>query len=340
MILFLFFLFQLSVESHFDYETQDITDRHIVDTLHYNDKSVIFDFHSNSYFAVDKFNVNDKEITFYDDGNKSLYIFDKENTSSIRELAGGEGRGPRDILGVQSMSSTNQYFAYSDQVQHRVTVIDNNKNIVFQEVMNAPVESLYLHLDELYYLMPSKLSEMLSVISVNDKNMNIVIESIPDQVNDVVPAQMTGFLAGNQDSICHLGYWSGFLNCYDRSSLNRLYSRSVINRHRFAKVFRKVIEGGLAAGIEKGEIPASLGFTLHSDHIFIIPAERISKKHLIDIYDVTKGNYLKSIMFSEEDYLIQSISIYEDQLYLIIRSDERSDLKLLNFDLKRTLALM
>ncbi|MGF1670665.1 MAG: hypothetical protein ACFCU6_09465 [Balneolaceae bacterium] len=325
------------MESYFDYNSQDVTNRHVVDTLQYNDNTVVFDFYSMGFFAVNKFNVHNKEIIFYDDGNKSIYIFDKENTSSIKKLAGGEGRGPKDILGVQSLSSTDQYFAYSDQVQHRVTVFDKNKKIVFQEVMNAPVESLYLRNDELYYLKPSKLDEMLSVLSVKDKNEKIVIESIPRQVNNVIPVQMTGRLAGNDVIICHLGYWSGFLNCYDKASLQKLYSRSVINMQRFAKVFQRVIEGGLASGIEKGEVPASLEFTLNNDYLFVIPAERISKKHLIDIYDVAKGNYLKSIIFSEEDYLIRSISIDEYILYMIIQSDERSDLKLVNFDLRKSL---
>jgi len=343
MAFILFFFLQTTIVDYFDYNIQKKSERIISDTLFINLEFEIFDFNENEFYGAGDFDVSNDEIIFYDSSNNGLFKFKRDNKFAITELTEGKGRGPKDILDIKSLDSSDSYYVYSDQNQQRVTILDKKHEIVYQEVTNTPVESLTILGNQLFFLQPINLKELIVLKTPGSSESDKIIESIAGDLKvestsgalrDVIHVQLTGRLDVNDKALCHLGYWSGFLNCYDTSNFNRIFSKSVLNKSRFANAFRRVVNGGLAQGIERDEKPASLNFSLGNEHIFVIPAERVSKYHFIDIYDLSNGNYIKSLILSEPGYLIRSVSVENESIYIIVASDDQNYLKLLQYNLK------
>lgn len=268
---------------------------------------------------------------FYDAARKALFWLDSDG---INEITSGTGGGPLDLNIGRGFSCYDSHIAYYDTQLKRISVYDTaEQEILYQEVLEGNVDQLFLYENTLYYFNTESFFdqplEWLHRVDLGTKDEEVVFRVDSSEIGKGIV--LGGKTAGYEDTFCHMTVFSGLLACFSANSSSLLYGRPLVHKQGFIEVTDRSHLVGAEPGAIIGKSPddkvVSRGIAVSEYHAFVYPVQNEIRGTVIDIYDLSRGDYLRSMSF--DGRRLVALSAFANQLFAIEYRREENSLHLL-----------
>lgn len=270
----------------------------------------------------------DDMFLFYDAAHKALFWLDSDG---IKEITSGTGGGPLDLNIGRGFSCYDSKIAYYDTQLKRISVYDTTEQeILYQKVVEGNVDQLYLHENTLYYFNTESFFdqplEWLYKVDLSTKDAEVVFRVNSSEIGKGIV--LGGKAAGYEDTFCHLTVFSGLLACFSANSSSLLYGRPPVHKQGFIEVTDQSHLVGAEPGAIIGKSPddkvVSRGIAVSENHAFVYPVQNEIRGTVIDIYGLSRGDYLRSMSFDGRRFV--ALSAFSNQLFAIEYKREENSL--------------
>jgi hypothetical protein len=268
---------------------------------------------------------------FYDAARKALFRLD---SVGINEITSGTGGGPLDLNIGRGFSCYDSHIAYYDTQLKRISVYDiAEQEILYQKVVEGNVDQLFLYENTLYYFNTESFFdqplEWLHRVDLGTRDEEVVFRVDSSEIGKGIV--LGGKTAGYEDTFCHVTVFSGLLACFSANSSSLLYGRPPVHKQGFIEVTDRSHLVGAKPGAIIGKSPddkvVSRGIAVSENHAFVYPVQNEIRGTVIDIYDLSTGDYLRSMSFDGRRFV--ALSAFANQLFAIEYKREENSLHLL-----------
>lgn len=266
---------------------QNIEKRIFKDTL-----SAIYDLNLSklSLYNIGTLQINKTHI--FISGENKIITIQKENFDNYLTINFSEGRGPQEILQLQSFDVTDSLMVILDERQNKVLTfkLPNSfiKEVTFKKLM--PHRIRFLKRKSYVLFTPMIGSKHLFNIMNVDKGTLRRFENVPSKHNPMI---YEGFINTHNDNIYYAGFSEPLLKKYS-SDGDLLYSVSTIDNFNTVANYLKT-EGGAIIGYTPAAQFSTNSFDIFNNYWLIIPFGKDNKPAVkLDIYDAENGKYIGS----------------------------------------------
>lgn len=284
--------------------------------------------------------INKNEL-FISNGKK-LIIVKKKNFSNHHTINFAEGKGPNEVIGVNTLDVKDSLIALGDVSQRKVLIgripeifgneIIWKKNLIFD---TKAVPNQINIIDSETYLVFSRASGSEFTFNIVDKNGSRIngFEKLPSthELHDILLSlKYQGYTTVNGSGIYYAGYAEPILKKYNLKG-ELAYSVSTIDNYSTETNYMSSVGDQQSVyGYAPGTLFSTRDFYLNKDYWLVIPDANGSDNFaFIDIYDEDQGEYVGSFTLknipkyiTSDDHFIYVIETMHDKQYLKIYKND------------------
>jgi len=310
------------VNPFFKKEPQETSHRVIHSDLSMLDSLSLYDLHGMNNPGL--LNSDSDYLYVLDYSPHRLYIFEKPNFNVTQTITPETGRGPGEIMGIQSFSVNKNHIILADHSQHKILLWDFNGQFI-NEFITEQASPYRINIwDDDEFIINSPTTSTESLFHKYDVNGNYLLSFGEVSRKDFNPFMYAGQTTIDNEYYYFAGYSEHIIQKWDREG-NQVFSVTTIDDYPFDANY--IIHMGEQTRFEYAPdgIFSAMSIHVFNNYILLIHGDdRYATERLnpyvqyLDIYDSNTGRYVATWKLP---YMASNITADEDYLYILHQGD-------------------
>jgi hypothetical protein len=301
-------------EHFFDRDAQTVSERTVTALP---SAEAVLNFTDYEIYSPGTLNHNSTHLFLIDFGTLSIATVSKEMFENPDVIEFSEGRGPGELLSMQSLAVSDDRLMIGDPRQMRIVETDTD-GLHLQDVTPefSPDNLFYMGDRQLLNYNAHQQDHLFTLFDM-DADSTWGFEEITFGFSEVM--KYPGYLYNDGENIFYAGYSEPILRKYTTDG-TLFFSRSTVDNYDTENNYiERTMGENRMVGLSEDAKVSSMDVAYYDGTLLVIPFHHGDEDvKYIDLYDASTGDYLKTL---SAEYHPRKLSINDEYLYILAGDD-------------------